>query len=101
MLDAAALQNLTSEEKARLVEFERTFNTKGWEFIVEWANKSADEQLERMQYADSWDSFQAMRTAMFAFRSFAGLEEETYAEFERIGAARAEDKLVEIELDNE
>lgn len=101
MLDTNALQHLTSEEKARLVEFERTFGTKGWEFIIEWAEKSALEQQERMQFAANWEQFQACRTAMFLFRSFANLEEETYAEFERIGAARADNEVIEVELEHE
>ncbi len=54
-----------------------------------------------MQFAANWDQFQACRTAMFLFQSFANLEEETYAEFERIGAARADNEVIEVELEHE
>ena len=101
MLNTEALQLLTDEEKGRLVEFERTFSTKGWEFIKEWAEKSAAEQDERMKYAANWEQFQALRTSYALFLSFANLEEETYKEFERIGFGRVEVEQVDTELEHE
>ena len=101
MLNAEALQSLTDVEKSRLLEFEKTFGTKGWEQIKDWAEKSAEEQLVRLQYAQDWDTFQLTRNAMFLFQSFANLEEETYKEFERIGFGRLEDQMVQVELEHE
>lgn len=101
MLNTEALQRLSDEEKSRLVEFERTFSTKGWKYLVEWAEKSAQEQDERMKYAANWDQFQQLRTSYALFKGFANLEEETYAEFERLGLERAETEVVDVELEHE
>jgi hypothetical protein len=54
-----------------------------------------------MKYAANWDQFQQLRTSYALFKGFTNLEEETYAEFERIGLARQEEQVIDVELEHE
>lgn len=96
MLDAEALRDLPDELKARLVEFEKTFGTLGWSFVVEWARKSADEMRDRMLFCTSWEQYIALQSRWTIFTELSMLEEETYKEFERLAYEAREEAALAV-----
>lgn len=94
MLDTNTLQYLSDDQKARLVEFEKVFSSKGWEYIQGFLQQSADEAKERLCFVANWDQYMATGSRWAVFQELANLEEETYAEFERIAQQAAEDALM-------
>lgn len=101
MLDTNTLQYLSDEQKSRLVEFEKTFSSKGWDYIQKFLQQSADEAKERLCFVANWDQYMATGSRWAVFQELANLEEETYAEFERIAQQGAEDALMATETDFE
>ena len=101
MLDTEVLKHLPDELKARLVEFEATFSTKGWNYIQEWAQKSADEQRDRMLFCTTWEQYVNLQGRWFAFTELANLEDATYKEFEGLAQQAAEQAIEEIEIEYE
>lgn len=97
MLDAEQLNHLSSDLKARLVEFEKTFSTKGWGMIQKFLAQSAEEHKERMLFCSTWDQYMALQSRWAVFTELANLEEETYNEFERLAQQAAEEKLMAVE----
>ncbi len=98
MLDTEILKTLPDELKARLVEFESTFSTKGWKFIQEWAQKTADEQKDRMLFCTSWEQYQNLQGRWFAYTELANLEEATYKEFEGLAQQEAVHSVEEVDI---
>lgn len=91
MLDADVLQHLSDEQKARLVELEKTFDTKGWGVIKTFANQKAEDIGNRMLNVNNWEEYNQLRGALRAYAGFANFENETYNEFmARAAEAQAE-----------
>lgn len=101
MLNADTLNYLSDDQKARLVEFEKTFSSKGWEFIQKFLQESANEAKERLCFVANWDQYMATGSRWAVFQELANLEEETYAEFERLAQANAESALLANEEEYE
>ncbi len=93
MIDAEILNNLTDEQKARLMELEKTFNTDGWKVIKAFMAAKSQDAAQRMVYAQDWDSFVELRGMGRAYEAFANFEDETYNEF----MARAQEAAPDIE----
>lgn len=101
MLDAETLQALPDELKARLVEFEKVFSSKGWEYIEQWASKTADEQKDRQLFSKSWEENRVYFGKWFAYQELANLKEATYQEFASLAQAAKEQAIEEVELEYE
>lgn len=101
MLDTELLKKLPPEYKERLVEFEKTFASKGWSFVQEWAEKTAEEMEQRLLFATSWEQYNDIRGRWFAFQELAKLEEATYNEFENIARQIAEAEIEEVDVGEE
>ncbi len=101
MLDTEVLKHLPDELKARLVEFEKTFSTDGWKFIQQWAEKTAEEQRDRMLFCTSWEQYVNLQGRWFAFTELANLEDATYKEFEGLAQQAAERAIEEVEIQYE
>jgi len=98
MLDTESLQYLPDEMKSRLVKFENTFSSEGWDQIVLWAKKSAEEQRDRMLFCQNWEQYLAIQAQWTMFTEFANLEESTFAEFERMAQEfRDQKEAVDLE----
>lgn len=81
MIDAETLTYLSDEQKARLVELEKTFDTDGWKIIKNWSQQKAEDLGNRMINAQSWEEFKQLQGALHAYAGFANFEDETYNEF--------------------
>ena len=101
MLNTEVLKDLPDSLKARLVEFENTFSTKGWTFIQQWAEASAQEIKDRMLFCTTWEQYVNLQGRWYVFTELANLEEATYQEFETLAQQAAEQAIKEVELDFE
>lgn len=101
MLTEETLKLLPDDLKNRLSEFEKTFSTKGWNFVSEWASKTADEIKHRLLFCQSWEEYQNLQGRWFAFTELANLEVATYNEFEAIAAQIEESTVSDFEIEYE
>lgn len=101
MLDTDSLKYLSAEQKARLMEFEKTFSSKGWSYIQKFLEQSALEAKDRLCFVTNWDQYMATGARWAVFQELSNLEEETYKEFERIAQNNAEEALIGQELEVE
>ena len=101
MLDTEALKTLPDEQKARLVEFEKTFSSTGWKYIVKWAQKTAEEQRNRLMFCQNWEQYLDLQAKWYVYTELSNLEDLTYKEFENLAAQALEAQVEEVEVDYE
>ena len=99
MLDADVLQNLTDEQKIRLTQLEKTFQSDGWNLIQAFISEQAHDKQQRMLFASTWDEFLELRGAARALAGFANFEQETYNEFVATAEMNTQDSIEDVELD--
>lgn len=100
-VDTEVLKHLPDEAKARLVEFEKTFNSKGFQMLIQWAKATAEEKAQRMLFAQNWDQYLFLKGEWSMFTELANIEDTTYREFENMAAEAKENAVVESELEYE
>lgn len=99
MIDADVLQSLTDEQKARLMELEKTFNTDGWKIFKAFAQQQSLEMQQRMVYAQDWDSFLEQRGAARTWANIAQFEDETINEFVALAQQNAEGSIEPVVIE--
>lgn len=76
-LDVEDLALLPDEHKTRYRLLEELFGSEGWKWIKAWAVANADERLNRLINAQSWESNRIETGARFAYLHLLNMEEET------------------------
>lgn len=100
-MDLEQIKYLTDDQKDKYLDYERTFESKGWGYVKGWLLGQIQEQVQRALFASSWEDHRVATGMRIAFEQMLSLHENVEAEFVSAAEANMLNAVNDDELEHE